>query len=107
MIDAAISALGLSKGATVGGFFGALVSLKFIEGLSWMQRIPTMFAGMLSAAYVTPLVMEIAAMSPKTEGAVAFLIGVFGMSLAGAFIKAAPEAITGGINALRDRWGRK
>ena len=102
MLDSMLVTLGLTKGATIGGFLGALVSLKFIEGLNWMQRLPTMFGGMCAAAYVTPLIMELApTISPKSESAIAFLIGVFGMSVAAACIKALPELIT----AAKERIG--
>lgn len=92
--DSVLTALGLSKGATIGGFLGALVSLKFIEGLNVWQRAGTVLGGMLSAAYVTPLVIIVVELSPKAESAVAFLIGVFGMSVAAAVVKAMPELIT-------------
>ena len=101
MIDSIFVTLGLTKGATIGGFLGALVSLKFIEGMTWLQRIPTVFGGMCCAAYVTPLVLDLASMSAKTESAIAFLIGVFGMSVAAAVVKALPELIT----AAKDRIG--
>jgi hypothetical protein len=97
-----LDALGLSRGATVGGFLGALVSLKFIEGLTILARATTVVSGMLAAAYVTPLVLTTGGLSDKIEGAIAFLIGVFGMSLAGALIKAWPEIIC----AAKERWLR-
>lgn len=104
MVEQLLTAIGLTKGATIGGFFGALVSLKFIEGLFWWQRIPTVFAGMMAAAYCTPLVMEMFTISVKTEAAIAFLIGVFGMSLMGAVVKALPELSTAAINYVKERW---
>ena len=102
MFESILTTLGLSKGATIGGFLGALVSLKFIEGLTWVQRIPTVFGGMLCAAYVTPLVLELtlSTHTAKTESAVAFLIGVFGMSIAAACVKALPELITAVKNRI-------
>lgn len=99
MLDTALSALGLTKGAAIGGFLGALVSLKFIEGLTLWQRMITVICGMLFASYVTPLVMEIVSMTPKTESAIAFLIGVFGMSFGAAVVKAMPEL----VSAAKDR----
>ena len=101
MFEHLLAALGLTKGATLGGFLGAVVSLKFIENMTWVQRVPTVFGGMLCAAYVTPLVAEMAMHSPtaRTESAIAFLIGMFGMSIAAAIVKAMPELIA----AVKDR----
>lgn len=93
MLESILTALGLSKGATIGGFIGALVSLRFIENLTWKQRVPTVLGGMFAAAYVTPLVIDVVSLSPKLESAISFLIGVFGMSIAAACTKAMPEVI--------------
>ena len=92
-MDAFLSALGLSKGATIGGFLGALVSLRFITTLSVWQRCATVFGGMLCAAYVTPLVMSAIDLNLRQEGAIAFLIGLFGMSFAAAVVTEIPSAI--------------
>ena len=73
------------------GFIGALISLKFIEGLNMAQRATTVLAGTFIAAYLTPFTVELAELSPKMEAAVAFLGGLFGMSIAGAAITAIPE----------------
>lgn len=102
MIDEALAALGLSKPATIGGLVGAIVSLKFIEGLTIFQRAGTVLGGMLSAAYVTPLVIQVIELSTRLESAVAFLVGVFGMSIAAAIMKAIPELVA----AARDRIGK-
>jgi hypothetical protein len=98
MFESILSALGLSKGATVGGFLGAIVSLKLIENLNGWQRASTVFAGALAASFVTPLVLEVVSLSAKLESAVAFLIGVFGMSLGAALMKAIPEFVSAARN---------
>lgn len=86
-----LETLGLKWLPLAAGFFGALISLKFIEGLSIWQRASTVLAGAVIAAYCTPLTVEVLSLSAKLEGAVAFLGGLFGMSIAGAMIKAIPE----------------
>ncbi len=86
-----LEALGLKWITLLPGFVGALISLKFIDGLSLKQRASTVIAGALVAAYCTPLTVELLTLSPKLEAAVAFLGGLFGMSVAGALIKAIPE----------------
>jgi hypothetical protein len=86
-----LTALGLKFASLVGGFFGALVSLKFIEGLSVKQRPTTVLAGTIVSAYITPVIVSYLELSLKLEGGIAFLCGLFGMSFTGAVIKAMPE----------------
>jgi hypothetical protein len=96
-----LEAFGLKWLTLIPGFVGAMISLKFIEGQSRSQRATTVVAGMLAAAYCTPLTIDLllwadvfsAAPSPRTEGAIAFLGGLFGMALIGAVIKAIPDWI--------------
>lgn len=86
-----LAAVGLKIGTVAGGFFGALVSLKFIENLSLWQRGSTVFAGTLVSAYLTPVVVSWLELSPRLEAGIAFLCGLFGMSFTGAVIKAMPS----------------
>jgi hypothetical protein len=90
-VEAWLTSLGLKIATLVGGFVGALVSLKFIEGLSVYQRGSTVLAGTMVSAYVTPIVVTYLELTPKMEGGIAFLCGLFGMSFTGAVIKAMPE----------------
>jgi hypothetical protein len=90
-MEAWLSSFGLKVATLVGGFFGALVSLKFIEGLSTRQRGSTVLAGTIVSAYITPIAVEFLEITPKLEGGIAFILGLFGMSLTGAIIKALPE----------------
>jgi hypothetical protein len=92
-MEAWLSAFGLKVATVVGGFFGALVSLKFIDGLTPKQRGSTVLAGTLVSAYVTPLAVSFLELTPKLEGGIAFLCGLFGMSFTGAVIKAMPDLI--------------
>lgn len=103
MIDSMLAALGLEKGATIGGFLGALVSLRFLGTLNVWQGATALFSGTLAAAYTTPLVLELATLSAKTTGAISFMIGVFGLVVGAAavkeipaFIKACVERVKGG-----------
>jgi len=100
MIDTVLTALGLSKGATIGAFFGALVSLKFIGELTWWQGACALFCGTITAAFISPLVMEMSQLSARTEGAISFLIGVFGLVFGASVVKATPELLT----ALKERF---
>lgn len=103
-LNSFLASLGLKHGAVVGGFLGALVSLKFIEDIaswSWGKRITTILAGAAVAAYSTPLTVEVLQLTPKAEGAIAFIGGLFGMSLAGAIMKAIPAF----VETAREKWG--
>lgn len=95
-----LEAMGLKWLTLIAGFLGAVVSLKFIAGLNWWQRTSTVLAGTFIAAYCTPLTVELLSLSTKLEGAIAFLGGLFGMSIAGAAITAIPEWIA----AAKQKW---
>lgn len=99
---------GLKAVPLVAGFAGSLISLKFIEGQTLPQRATTVVAGALVAAYCTPLAIDLllhfavfsAQPSGRTEGAIAFIGGLFGMAIVGALIKAIPEW----VNAAKAKW---
>ena len=95
-----LEALGLKWLTLIAGFLGASISLKFIDGLSAKQRASTVLAGALVAAYCTPLTVEIMSLSAKLEAPIAFLGGLFGMSIAGAAITAIPEW----VSAAKRKW---
>lgn len=104
LLNSFLTALGLKNGAVIGGFLGALVSLKFIEDIahwSWWKKITTVLAGATVAAYSTPLTVEVLELSSKAEGAIAFIGGLFGMSIAGAVMKAIPAF----VETAREKWG--
>ena len=86
-----LEALGIKPLTLIAGFVGSVVSLKFINGLSKWQSMTTVAAGTLVAAYCTPITVELLNLSPRLEAAIAFLGGLFGMSIAGAAINAIPE----------------
>lgn len=93
MVEQILSGLGLTKGSAVGGFLGALVSLKFVAEIaqwSFWKKATSVASGCLIAAYSTTLTIEVLELSPKADGAIAFMGGLFGMSLAAAIIKNLP-----------------
>lgn len=105
MINDLLAAAGLKKLPLLGGFIGALISLKFIEGIatwSLWRRATTVASGAIVAAYCGPATVLVLDMSLGAEGAVSFIGGLFGMSLAGAIIKAMPEWAA----ALKERLGK-
>lgn len=97
-----LEAFGLKWVPLAAGFVGAVISLKFIEGQSVAQRVSTVIAGAFIASYCTPLTIELLSLSasPRMEGAIAFIGGLFGMSIAGALIKAIPEW----VSAAKTKW---
>lgn len=99
---AILETFGLKWLPLAAGFAGAVISLKFIEKQTVPQRITTVVAGALIAAYCAPLTIELMSLSasPRMEGAIAFLAGLFGMSIAGALIKAIPDWVA----AAKAKW---
>ncbi len=96
-----LSAIGLKLATFVGGFIGAVVSLKFIDaGMNSWQKATTVLAGSVVAGYVTPVIVDTLGLSEKLEAGIAFLIGLFGMSLAGAIVTSIPTI----IDAARKKW---
>lgn len=91
-----LEALGIKTGTLIAGFVGAVVSLKLVDGnLSTMQRFTTVAAGAAVAAFAAPGAVELLALSPKLENFVAFLLGLFGMAIAGAAMNAIPSWVNG------------
>ena len=100
MTSAWLKAVGLEPLTLIAGFCGAVISLKFLAVLTIWQKVTTVAAGTIVAAYCTPLTVEILNLSPKLEAAIAFLGGLFGMSIAGAAITAIPEWVA----AAKEKW---
>lgn len=92
---------GVKLAIALPSFVGAAISLKFVEGQNWWQRMTTVLCGGAAAAYCTPLTVDLLMWagvfssfpSARTEGAIAFVGGLFGMALIGAAMKAIPEII--------------
>lgn len=101
MIEHILTTLGLEKGATIGGFLGALVSLRFLGTLNVWQGATALFSGTIAAAYTTPLVIELATLSAKTTGAISFMIGVFGLVVGAAAVKEVPALIKALIERVK------
>jgi hypothetical protein len=92
-VDGFLAALGFTKGATIGGFLGAVVSLRFMSNLNWLEACFTLMCGTVTAAYLTPLFIVWGGGSPSHDGPVGFLVGVFGMAVGAAIIAEIPAVI--------------
>jgi hypothetical protein len=64
----------------VSGVTGAVVSMKFLPGLSWPEKIIMVLGGSALSYYAaTPAAEWLGA--ARAEGLVGFLIGIFGMAI--------------------------
>jgi ACR3 family arsenite efflux pump ArsB len=80
------------------GALGALVGLKFAPGTTWRERAINVSAGMLCAGYFAPALAEwFHVASPGMQSALAFAVGMFGLSLAAAVAQALRELKLGEI----------
>ena len=63
----------------IAGFFGSLVSLKFVPG-TFLEKALMLAGGVALSYFATSPVTDWLAI-PKTEGLIGFFIGLFGMAL--------------------------
>jgi hypothetical protein len=90
LIEQIAVALGVKSNGLLAGFFGALVSTYF-AAKSWTERLIMAFSGTLCAAYITPVIGEYFKASERQENGLAFAVGLFGMTLAGAIVQTVRE----------------
>lgn len=70
------------------GGLGGLVSLKFAPGATLLERAFNVSCGALLAGFLASAVAEYLSLrTDSMQGAVAFLIGVFGMNLVAAAVR--------------------
>ena len=106
MLDDLASILGAKGSAFMAGMFGAMVSMAVIAGPFW-YRFCLFGGGLVSSAYVTPLIVNSFELG-RSENAVAFLVGMFGMSIAAAIIRTVQDVNFDSLTAQLRAWlGRK
>ena len=83
------------------GALGALITaVKFTPGATWLERGFNVVAGSLAAGFITPALTEWLQMAtPAYASGAAFLLGLVGMSLAAALLRAIKETPLGQILA--------
>lgn len=83
------------------GAFGALVALRFaVPGSSWPARLFNVAAGALCAGYGAPALAEwMHVVGPVGQAALAFVVGMFGLSVAAAVMQGIRETPLGQIIA--------
>ncbi len=73
------------------GVVGSAVSLRFMAGASRLDKLLAFAAGTACAVYVSPLLahlLHLHELGPSAGLALAFATGLFGLSLAGAILRA-------------------
>jgi len=84
-LDEILSAFGLTKAPFIAGFIGGVISLRFVKELQgFAGSLIAIAGGAATGGYVSPLVVEYWHLSDSAVGALGFLIGMFGLSLASA-----------------------
>lgn len=80
------------------GLAGAIVGLKFAPGISWIERVTNIAAGASCSAFVAPASAEMLRLSSVSmTGFLAFIVGMFGMSIAAALLQGLRDMKVGEI----------
>lgn len=80
------------------GAVGSVVALRFAPGTSWQERIFNVASGSACAGYCAPALVEwFHIVSPGLSSAIAFGVGMFGLSVAAAVMQAIRELRLGEI----------
>jgi hypothetical protein len=90
------------------GAAGALVSLRWMPGASWLQRALNIVSGALCAGFCTPWVVHYFELTgPGVHSVVAFGVGMFGLALLSAVREGIEAADLKGIvtRLIRGRLG--
>lgn len=73
--------LGLKFPTLIAGVIGGIISLSFIRNLSLFKGFTALLAGSFCAGYWTAPLAAYIGVSPDSDNAIAFFIGVVGMNL--------------------------
>jgi hypothetical protein len=76
------------------GALGAVIGLKFVPGVMWIERFINFCAGMACSSYLAPAVSELLGLATVAkQNGLAFAMGLFSVSIAAAIFE--------GIRALK------
>lgn len=92
MIDALLQAAGLKKLTLIFGLIGAIAALKWVDAVGIYGRMFAVVTGCAIAQAITPVTLLFFQFNVEYEGGTAFVIGLFGMSIVGAIMKAINSA---------------
>lgn len=88
----------IAQSPFVVGAVGGLVALRFAPGLSWVERIGNVCAGAVCAGFLSPAAAEwLRVTASGSQSALAFVIGLFGLSLCAAIMQGLRELKVGAI----------
>jgi hypothetical protein len=93
-VDNLTTSLGIKLASLVAGFAGGVVSLAFVQALTRAQAIGAVAVGSLTAAYMTPAIVQYFNIGPGYENGVAFLIGLLAMQVIPLVQKLAVRRVT-------------
>lgn len=79
------------------GALGSLVGLRFAPGLSWWERLANVAAGSACAGVLAPAVGDWLHATAPLQSALAFVVGLFGLSLAAAVMQGLRDLKVGDI----------
>lgn len=84
-LDELLGAFGLTKAPFIAGFIGGVISLRFVKELQGtVGSLIAISGGAVTGGYVSPWIVDYWHLSASAVGALGFLIGMFGLSLASA-----------------------
>lgn len=82
------------------GAAGAVVALKFAPGATWVERATNVLAGSLCAGIGAPVLTDwLRVSSPGAQSFVAFVVGLFGLSLCAAIVQGLKDIKLGDVAA--------
>lgn len=74
------------------GVAGSFVAVRFAPGTSWGERVFNVMCGALCAAYITPAIADrLEVVKAPQQSAIAFVVGLFAMTLAAAIVQGIRE----------------
>lgn len=78
---------GIKLGYLIAGFAGGVVSLRYVQGLTWWQGALSVISGAFVANYLTPVLQEVLKLGPSTEYGAAFICGLCALNLTAGIFK--------------------
>ena len=106
--DQILAAFGVKKIAALAGLIGGIVSLRFFADaatMSFCSKLVIAASGAAIANYLTEGFMSYFSVKSGMEGAIGFLLGLFGMSVTAAIIKGIGE--TDWASLIKNRIGKR
>ena len=78
-----LSEIGINIGLMIGGFFGSLITIK--KKRSIKEQLLSVVTGMMSANYLSPVIIEYMSLEGSSQYGTAFIVGFGGLKVVEAF----------------------